>query len=112
MAMLHFAKNKIVTSASLLPHLCTVWSNYDLISRVVNMQYISCHFVEFVTAWLYYRKATCNDVLWNSRSLFKSPFDEVLDDLKAYSEIVNNKVPEDTYLNLQRAVSVVSKLLK
>lgn len=103
-AMLHFAKNKIVTSVPLLSHLCTVWSNYNLVSHVVNMRYISCHFVEFVTTWLHYRKATCNDVLWNPRSLFKSPFDEVLDHLKEYSVIVNNRELRDTYLNLQRAV--------
>nr|XP_012225273.1 PREDICTED: uncharacterized protein LOC105673887 [Linepithema humile] len=104
-ALLHFAKNKIITSLPLLPHLCTVWSNYDLISHVVNMRYISCHFVEFVTVWLHYRKATCNDVPWNPRSLFKSPFDEVLDHLKEYSVIINNKGLEDTYLHLQRALS-------
>lgn len=103
--LLHFAKNKIITAEPLLPHLCTAMSNYDLISSVVNMRYISYHFIEFVIVWLHYRKATCNDVPWNPRSLYKSPFDEVLDHLKEYLVMINNKGLKDTYLNLQRAVS-------
>jgi len=68
------------------------------------MQYASCQFVEFVTTWLHYRKATCNDVLWNPRSLCKTPFDHVLDHLKEYSVMLYNKGFKDAHQSLQCAV--------
>jgi len=101
-ALLDFCDAKV---AKLLPHLCTVMSNYDLVSNVVNMRFVSCYFVDFVVTWLRYRKANCKDVPWNSRSLFKAPFDEVLDQLKEYSALVNEKGLKDAYLSLQDAVS-------
>lgn len=103
-ALLHLCNAQMAT---LLPHLCTVMSNYDLISNVVNMQYVSGDFVEFVITWLRYRKANCKDVPWNARSLFKSPFDEALDQLKGYSALVNRKGLKDAYLSLQEMVSTV-----
>lgn len=87
-------------------------SNYNLIRIVVRTQYVSCQFVEFVTTWLHYRKATCNDVLWNPRSLYKSPFDQALDHLKEYSVMLNNKGLKDAYQSLQCAVRGVLKILK
>ncbi|XP_072749294.1 LOW QUALITY PROTEIN: uncharacterized protein [Anoplolepis gracilipes] len=102
--LLHFCNTK-VTIKTLLPHICSVMSNYYLILNVVKTRYVSCQFIEFVTTWLNYRKATCNDVLWNPRSLFKSPFDEVLDHLKEYAVMLNNKGLKDAYENLQRALS-------
>lgn len=103
-ALLDFCHEKVAT---LLPHLCTVMSNYDLVSNVVNMRYVSCHFVEFVVKWLRYRKTYCTDVPWHTRSLFKSPFDEALDHLTEYSALVNDKGLKNDYLSLRDAVSTV-----
>ncbi|EZA59780.1 hypothetical protein X777_14352 [Ooceraea biroi] len=104
-ALLHFCNAKVTR---LLLHLCTVMSNYDLVSNVVNMRFVSRHFVEFAVTWLRYRKATFKDVPWNARSLFKSPFDEALDHLKEYSTLVNDKGLKDAYLSLQSTVSTVA----
>lgn len=101
--LLHFCKIKI-TNKLLLPHICNIMSNYNLILNVTKMQYASCHFVEFVTTWLHYRKTTCNDVLWNPRSLCKTPFDHVLDHLKKYSVMLYNKGLKDAHQSLQCAV--------
>ncbi|XP_025268859.1 uncharacterized protein LOC112639364 [Camponotus floridanus] len=102
--LLHFCKTKVTTNKPLLPHICNVMSNYNLILNVTRMQYASCQFVEFVTTWLHYRKATCNDVLWNSRSLCKTPFDHVLDHLKEYSVMLYNKGFKDAHQSLQCVV--------
>lgn len=106
--LLHFCNTKVIT---LMPYLCTVMSTYDLILNV-NTQRLSCHFVEFVTTWLHYRKAYCNDVLWNPRALYKTPFDEVLDTLKEYLVFLNNKGMKDAHLNLQNAVSIIFEYFK
>lgn len=86
-------------------------SNYDLILKVVRTRHVSHQFVEFVTTWLHYRKAICNDELWNPRSL-KTPFDQVLDHLKEYSVMLHNKKLTDAYQSLQCAVRGVLKILK
>ncbi|XP_025073919.1 uncharacterized protein LOC105426728 [Pogonomyrmex barbatus] len=93
-----------VNVPTLMQHLCTVMSNYELIFNV-NIQQISCHFLKFITAWLHYRKANCKDVLWNPRKLYKTPFDEALDKLKEYSIILNDKGMENAYQDLQSALS-------
>lgn len=87
-------------------------SNYNLIFNVVRTRYVSYQFVEFVTTWLRYRKATCNDVLWNPRSLCKTPFDQVLDNLKEYSVMLHNKELKDAYQSLQCAVRGVLTILE
>lgn len=93
----------------MVPHLCTLMSNYDLVFNIVNMRYVSCRFVEFVTTWLHYRKIYCNDISWNVRSLYKTPFDESLDQLKEYSMILNNKEGlKDAHMNLQQVVSLLT----
>jgi len=71
------------------------------------MQHLSCHFIEFVTTWLHYRKANSNYVPWNPKALFKTPFDKVLDKLKEYLIFLNNKGMKDAYLNLRNAVSTI-----
>lgn len=90
----------------LIPYFCTIMSTYDLILNV-SIQHLSCHFVKFVITWLDYRKANCNDVLWNPRSLDRTPLDDSFDKLKEYSILLNNKGMKDAYLNLQRAVSII-----
>lgn len=101
--LLHFCNTKIIT---LIPHLCTIMSTHDLILNV-NIQHLSCHFVKFVITWLDYRKTHCNDILWNPRSLGRTPLDESFDKLKEYSILLNNKKMKDAYLNLQSAVSII-----
>lgn len=105
-ALLHFCNIKATT---LISHLCTTMSNYDFIFHVVNSSNVSSYSAEFVTVWLDYRKKNCNDISWNSRSLFKTPFDESLDHLKQYCTILQNKELNDACLALQRAVSVFKK---
>ncbi|EFN89044.1 hypothetical protein EAI_05255 [Harpegnathos saltator] len=107
-ALLDFCYTEMV---ALIPHLCAVMSNYDLVFNVTNTRHVSCHFVKFASAWLCYRKTSCNDALWNSRSLYRSPFDEVLVYLKEYSIIINTKGLKDAYLELQHAVNVVPSIL-
>ncbi|XP_070514998.1 uncharacterized protein [Cardiocondyla obscurior] len=97
--LLRFCNDK---AAKLMSYLCTVMSTYDLI---FSTQHPSCHFVEFVTTWLHYRKANCNDIPWNPKALFKTPFDEVLDKLKEYLKILNNKGMKDDYLILKISVN-------
>lgn len=101
--LLHFCNTEITT---LIPYLCTIMSTYDLILNV-SIQHLSCYFVKFVITWLDYRKANCNDVLWNPRSLDRTPLDDSFDKLKEYSILLNNKGMKDAYLNLQRAVSII-----
>ncbi|KAL6445435.1 hypothetical protein ACFW04_002310 [Cataglyphis niger] len=100
--LLHFCNTNV--TKTLLSHICTLMSNYDLILKVVRMRCVSHQFVEFVTTWLYYRKAICNDQLWNPRS-FKTPFDQVLDHLKEYSVMLHNKELTDACQSLQCALS-------
>lgn len=106
-ALLDFCSAKVPT---LVPHLCTVMSNYDLVLNVASTRHVSCDFVTFAAAWLRYRKTTCNDVPWSSESLYKSPFDEALDHLREYSVIVNNKDLKDACLELQHAVNIALSL--
>jgi len=101
--LLHFCNTK---ATKLMPYLCTNMSTYDLIFNV-NMQYSSCYFNEFIITWLHYCKANGDDVPWNSRALYKTPFAEVLDKLKEYLVVLNNEKMKETYLNLQNAVSII-----
>lgn len=101
--LLHFCNTKVIT---LMPYLCTAMTNYDII-LYESMQDVSSHFINFVTTWLHYRKANYNDVLWNPRMICKTPFDEVLDKLKEYLVILNNKGMIDAHTNLESAVSIV-----
>ncbi|XP_032679697.1 uncharacterized protein LOC116848060 [Odontomachus brunneus] len=100
-ALLNFCNAKV---PELIPLLCTVMSNYNLFLDVVNTRHVSRHFVKYAVVWLHYRRTTCNDVPWNSRSLYKTPFDEVLDQLREYSAIVKKKGLR-AYWDLQRALS-------
>ncbi|XP_050466661.1 LOW QUALITY PROTEIN: uncharacterized protein LOC126859427, partial [Cataglyphis hispanica] len=109
MVLLHFCNTNV--TKTLLSHICTLMSNYDLVLKVVRTRYVSHQFVEFVTTWLSYRKAICNDQLWNPRS-FKTPFDQVLDHLKEYSVMLYNKELTDACQSLQCAVRGVLKILK
>ncbi|XP_024873693.1 uncharacterized protein LOC112455767 [Temnothorax curvispinosus] len=98
-ALLHFCNTKATT---LMPYLCSILSTCDLIFNI-NTQHLSCHFVEFVVTWLHYRKANCHDI--PKGYIYKTPFDEVLDKLKEYLVLLDDKGMKDAYLNLQRALS-------
>ncbi|XP_077281388.1 uncharacterized protein LOC143908028 isoform X2 [Temnothorax americanus] len=98
-ALLHFCNTKATT---LMTHLCSIQSTCDLIFNI-NMQHLSCHFVEFIVTWLHYRKANCHDIL--KGYIYKTPFDKVLDKLKEYLVLLDDKGMKDAYLNLQKALS-------
>ncbi|XP_031775877.1 uncharacterized protein LOC100870805 isoform X2 [Apis florea] len=79
-----------VNVESLMYHMCTLMSNYDIVSSILETCHVvSYHFLEFVSTWLRYRKRYCNDEgPWNARSLCKTPFEETLDQIKSYVDMV------------------------
>lgn len=106
-ALLDFCNAKV---PQLMPHLCTAMSNYDFFLDAVNTRRLSRDFLRYTAVWLRYRRASCNDVPWNSRSLYKTPFDEVLDHLREYSVIVNNKGLRYACVEFRRAVNIALSL--
>lgn len=93
-------------------HLCTAISNYDLVIGIVKTRYRSSHFLHFVTTWLRYRKIYSDDeVPFNSRSLFKSPFDETMEQLSEYVDFLKSEEEDEACSRLYHAVStIVSRL--
>nr|XP_034188538.1 uncharacterized protein LOC117608086 isoform X2 [Osmia lignaria] len=72
---------------SLMYHLCNLMSNYVIVSSTLKTRHVSCHFLEFVSTWLRYRKRYCTDEApWNPRSLRKTPFEETLDQIERYMD--------------------------
>lgn len=96
-----------VNVESLMYHMCTLMSNYDIVSSILETCHVSYHFLEFVSIWLRYRKRYCNDEgPWNARSLCKTPFEETLDQIKSYVDMVKNLRTDAAFYNLLYAVSL------
>lgn len=103
--VLRFCQNHV---ESLLYHLCTLMSNYDLVTRVLDSCYVSCHFLEFVSTWLRYRRRYCNDEgPWNSRSLCRTPFEETLEQITTYVNAVENTRADAAFYNIRYALSLL-----
>ncbi|XP_047348106.1 uncharacterized protein LOC124948477 [Vespa velutina] len=90
----------------LMYHLCTAISNYDLVIGIAKTRYLSSHFLHFVTTWLRYRKIYSDEeVPSNSRSLFKSPFDETMEQLSEYMNFLKSKDEDEACTRLYHALS-------
>ncbi|KAL2720965.1 uncharacterized protein V1478_010011, partial [Vespula squamosa] len=101
--VLKFCHVKVET---LMYHLCTTISNYDLVIGIAKTRYLSSHFLHFVTTWLRYRKIYSDDeVSSNSRSLFKSPFDETMEQLSEYVDFLKSKDEDEACSRLYHALS-------
>ncbi|KAL2721007.1 uncharacterized protein V1477_019827, partial [Vespula maculifrons] len=101
--VLKFCHVKVET---LMYHLCTAISNYDLVIGIVKTRYRSSHFLHFVTTWLRYRKIYSDDeVPFNSRSLFKSPFDETMEQLSEYVDFLKSEDEDEACSRLYHALS-------
>lgn len=97
---------------SLMYHMCTLMSNYDIVSSILETCHVSYHFLEFVSTWLRYRKRYCNDEgPWNARSLCKTPFEETLDQIKSYVDMVKNLRTDAAFYNLLYALSQYKEYL-
>ncbi|CAL7947687.1 unnamed protein product [Xylocopa violacea] len=95
-----------VHAESLMYHICSSMSTYDIVSSVLNTRYVSCCFLEYVSTWLRYRRRYCTDEgPWNARSLCKTPFEEVLDQLRSYVDTVKDTRTDTAYHNLLYALS-------
>lgn len=93
-------------------HLCTAISNYDLVIDMAKARCPSPHFLRFVTTWLRYRKIYSDEeVPFNSRSLFKSPFDETMERLSEYMNFLKSIKEDDACSRLYHAVSTIVSLL-
>ncbi|XP_015172672.1 PREDICTED: uncharacterized protein LOC107064487 [Polistes dominula] len=101
--VLKFCYVKIET---LMYHLCTAISNYDLIIGMAKTRSLSPYFLQFINTWLRYRKIYSDDeVSTNSRSLFKSPFDETMEQLLEYVNFLQSKNENEASSRLYHALS-------
>ncbi|XP_017766550.1 PREDICTED: uncharacterized protein LOC108555429 [Eufriesea mexicana] len=92
---------------SLMYHMCTLMSNYDIVSYILQTRHVTCHFLEFVSTWLRYRRRYCTDEgPWNARSLCKTPFEETLDQIKSYANTAKDSRTDAAFNCLLYAVSV------
>ncbi|KAI4497140.1 hypothetical protein M0802_007624 [Mischocyttarus mexicanus] len=95
-----------VKMETLMYHLCTAISNYDLVIGIAKTRSLCSYFLHFVTTWLRYRKIYSDDEIPpNSRSLFKSPFDETMDQLSEYMNFLKSKDENEAYSRLYHALS-------
>ncbi|XP_050577122.1 uncharacterized protein LOC126915945 isoform X6 [Bombus affinis] len=90
----------------LMYHICTLMSNYDIVSSILQTRRVTYHFLDFVSTWLRYRRRYCTDEgPWNARSLCKTPFEETLDRIKSYVNTVNDSRNDAAFYNLLYAIS-------
>ncbi|XP_048260336.1 uncharacterized protein LOC100644512 isoform X7 [Bombus terrestris] len=90
----------------LMYHICTLMSNYDIVSNILQTRRVTYHFLDFVSTWLRYRRRYCTDEgPWNARSLCKTPFEETLDRIKSYVNTVNDSRNDAAFYNLLYAIS-------
>ncbi|XP_076674156.1 uncharacterized protein LOC143372115 [Andrena cerasifolii] len=100
--VLRFCQNHV---ESLMYHLCTLMSNYDLVTRVLQSSYVPYHFLEFLSTWLRCRRSYCTDEgPWNPRSLCRTPFEETLEQITTYVNAVGNTRADAAFYNLRYAV--------
>ncbi|XP_050471904.1 uncharacterized protein LOC126864517 isoform X7 [Bombus huntii] len=87
-------------------HICTLMSNYDIVSSILQTRGVTYHFLDFVSTWLRYRRRYCTDEgPWNARSLCKTPFEETLDRIKSYVNTANDSRNDAAFYNLLYAIS-------
>ncbi|XP_060812943.1 uncharacterized protein LOC132905554 isoform X7 [Bombus pascuorum] len=90
----------------LMYHICTLMSNYDIVSSILQTRHVTYHFLDFVSTWLRYRRRYCTDEgPWNARSLCKTPFEETLDRIKSYVNTANDSRNDAAFHNLVYAIS-------
>ncbi|XP_043489633.1 uncharacterized protein LOC122516128 [Polistes fuscatus] len=101
--VLQFCHVKIET---LMYYLCTAISNYDLVIGIAKSRSLSSYFLQFVNTWLRFRKIYGDDeVPANTRSLFKSPFDETMEQLSEYVNFLQSKDEDEASSKLYHALS-------
>nr|XP_033321827.1 uncharacterized protein LOC117217980 [Megalopta genalis] len=89
----------------LMYHLCTLMSNYSLVTSTLSSRCVTSHFRKFVSSWLRCRKRYCNDEgPWTERSICKTPFEDTWDLVKKYVDTVDDKV-DPSFYDLRYAVS-------
>ncbi|XP_076654505.1 uncharacterized protein LOC143359955 [Halictus rubicundus] len=82
----------------LLYHLCTLMSNYNLVTSTLRSRYVSSHFLNFVSTWLRFRKRYCNDEgPWTEQSLGRTPFEDTWDHILKYMDSVKDKTDASLY---------------
>lgn len=93
----------------LMYHMCTLMSNYDIVSDILQTHHVTYHFLNFASTWLRYRKRYCADEgPWNERSLCKTPFEETFDQINDYVNAVKDSRSDAAFYNLLYAVSCLN----
>ncbi|XP_078045422.1 uncharacterized protein LOC144474451 [Augochlora pura] len=89
----------------LMYHLCTLMSNYSLVTSTLCSRYVTSHFRNFVSSWLRCRKRYCDDEApWTVHSLCKTPFEDTCDLIKEYVDTVNDKAVDASLYDLRYAL--------
>ncbi|KAF3428828.1 hypothetical protein E2986_02422 [Frieseomelitta varia] len=102
-AILKFCHRRV---EPLMYHICTLMSNYDIVSNILQTRRVTCHFLDFVSTWLRYRERyRADEGPWNARSLCKTPFEEALDQINNYVNAVKDSRSDAAFYNLLYAVS-------
>ncbi|XP_043506325.1 uncharacterized protein LOC122526827 [Frieseomelitta varia] len=102
-AILKFCHRRV---EPLMYHICTLMSNYDIVSNILQTRRVTCHFLDFVSTWLRYRERyRADEGPWNARSLCKTPFEEALDQINNYVNAVKDSRSDAAFYNLLYALS-------
>lgn len=90
----------------LMYHLCTLLSNYDLVTSTFASPHVSYHFLNFVSTWLRYRRRYCDDEgPWTEKSLRKTLFEETCDCIFKHVNAVKDDKADSALNSLRYAVS-------